>query len=69
LYDGAYVTGISGGLLAACLSNGIACKGLVISTSANIPDPDSIPIAIVTAHLIETVTNSTIKIRITFGAL
>ena len=23
LYDGAYVTGISGGLLAACLSNGL----------------------------------------------
>jgi uncharacterized protein len=39
-YKRAFITGISGGLLAACLSNGIACRGLVIPSSGNIPDPE-----------------------------
>ena len=41
------ITGISGGLLAACLSNGVACRGLLIPTNnANIPDPEGAAILI-----------------------
>jgi uncharacterized protein len=61
LYDGAYVTGISGGLLAACLSNGIACKGLVVPTSANIPDPEG---AAILLESVNTLGNESIKIDV-----
>jgi uncharacterized protein len=34
------VEGISAGLLASCLSNGIKCRGLFIPASNRIPDPE-----------------------------
>jgi uncharacterized protein len=60
-FDGAYVTGISGGLLAACLSNGIACKGLVVPSSANIPDPEG---AAILLESINSLGNESIKINV-----
>jgi predicted ATP-grasp superfamily ATP-dependent carboligase len=61
LYDRAYVTGISGGLLAACLSNGIACKGLVVPTLANIPDPEG---AAILLESVNRLGNEFIKINV-----
>jgi len=61
LYDGAYVTGISGGLLAACLSNGVPCKGLVVPTSANIPDPEG---AAILLESVNSLGNESIKINV-----
>jgi uncharacterized protein len=42
----AFIAGISGGLLAACLSNGIPCTGLLIPSIAGIPDPEGAAILI-----------------------
>jgi uncharacterized protein len=46
-----FIAGISGGLLSSCLSNGIACKALLISASSGIPDPEG------AAILIESISN------------
>ena len=47
LNNATLIVGISGGLLAACLSNSIACTGLLIPTnSTNIPDPEGAAILI-----------------------
>lgn len=35
-----FMEGISAGLLASCLSNGIKCRGLLIPASNSIPDPE-----------------------------
>jgi uncharacterized protein len=35
-----FVEGISAGLLASCLSNGIKCRGLFVRASNSIPDPE-----------------------------
>jgi predicted ATP-grasp superfamily ATP-dependent carboligase len=48
-----FIAGISGGLLSSCLSNGIACKALLISASSGIPDPER------AAILIESIRNIT----------
>lgn len=49
----AFIAGISGGVLSSCLSNGIACKALLISASSGIPDPEG------AAILIESISNIT----------
>jgi uncharacterized protein len=49
----AFIAGISGSLLSSCLSNGIACKALLISASSGIPDPEG------AAILIESISNIT----------
>ena len=36
----AFIGGIAGGLLSACLSNGIACKALLVLATSGIPDPE-----------------------------
>ena len=36
----AFITGISGALLASCLSSGIPCTGILIPSSQGIPDPE-----------------------------
>lgn len=46
----AFIAGISGGLLAACLSNGIPCTGLLIPSIAGIPDPEGAAILIEKAN-------------------
>ncbi|MDQ6723825.1 MAG: PAC2 family protein [Thermoproteota archaeon] len=46
----AIIAGIAGGLLTACLSNGIACKGLIVPATANIPDPEAAAILIETIN-------------------
>lgn len=48
-----FIAGISGGLLSSCLSNGIACKALLIPASSGIPDPEG------AAILIESISNIT----------
>ena len=48
-----FIAGISGGLLSSCLSNGIACKALLISASSGIPEPEG------AAILIESISNIT----------
>jgi uncharacterized protein len=48
-----FIAGIPGGLLSSCLSNGIACKALLISASSGIPDPEA------AAILIESISNIT----------
>lgn len=35
-----FMEGISAGLLASCLSNGIKCRGLLVPASNSIPDPE-----------------------------
>ena len=61
--DVALITGISGGLLAASLSNGIACKGLLISTtsSTSIPDPEG---AAILVEAINNMGNDSLKIDV-----
>jgi uncharacterized protein len=44
--NAAFISGISGGLLSSCLSNGIACKALLITASSGIPDPEGAAILI-----------------------
>jgi uncharacterized protein len=46
----AFIVGIAGGLLAACLSNGIPCTGLFIPTISGIPDPEGAAILIEKAN-------------------
>jgi uncharacterized protein len=46
----AFVAGISGGLLAACLSNGIPCTGLLVPSIAGMPDPEGAAILIEKAN-------------------
>jgi uncharacterized protein len=48
-FENAFIGGISGGLLSACLSNEIPCTALLIPTVAGIPDPEG------AASLIETI--------------
>jgi uncharacterized protein len=40
MFENAYIGGISGGLLSACLSNEIPCTALLIPTTIGIPDPE-----------------------------
>jgi uncharacterized protein len=49
----AFIGGIAGGLLSACLSNGIACKALLVLASSGIPDPEG------AAILLESVAKAT----------
>jgi uncharacterized protein len=42
----AFISGVSGGLLAACLSNRIPCTGLLIPSIGGIPDPEGAAILI-----------------------
>ena len=42
----AYIGGLAGGLLSSCLSNGLACKALLISATRGIPDPEGAAILI-----------------------
>ena len=49
----AFIGGIAGGLLSACLSNGIACKALLVLASSGIPDPEG------AAILLESVAKTT----------
>jgi uncharacterized protein len=46
----AFIAGISGGLLAVCLSNGIPCTGLLVPSIAGIPDPEGAAILIEKAN-------------------
>lgn len=46
----AFIAGISGGLLAACLSNGIPCTGLLVPSTAGIPDPEGAALLIEKAN-------------------
>lgn len=46
----AFIVGVSGGLLAACLSNGIPCTGLLIPSISGIPDPEGASILIEKAN-------------------
>jgi uncharacterized protein len=46
----AFIAGISGGLLAACLSSGIPCTGLLVPSIAGIPDPEGAAILIEKAN-------------------
>lgn len=48
-FENAFIGGISGGLLSACLSNEIPCTALLIPTTIGIPDPEG------AALLIETI--------------
>jgi uncharacterized protein len=48
----AFIGGISGGLLAACLSNGIPCTGILIPSINGIPDPEGAAMLIETANRI-----------------
>jgi uncharacterized protein len=45
-----FVAGISGALLASCLSNGIPCTGILIPAPHGIPDPEGAAILIETAN-------------------
>jgi uncharacterized protein len=40
MFENAYIGGISGGLLSACLSNEIPCTALLVPTTIGIPDPE-----------------------------
>ena len=42
----AFIGGTAGGLLSSCLSNGIACKALLIAATSGIPDPEGAAILI-----------------------
>ena len=46
----AFISGISGGLLASCISNGIPCTGILIPASPGVPDPEGSAILIETAN-------------------
>jgi uncharacterized protein len=49
----AFIGGITGGLLSSCLSNGIACKALLLPATSGIPDPEG------AAILIESISKTT----------
>ena len=46
LFNTAFIGGTAGGLLSSCLSNGIACKALLIAATSGIPDPEGAAILI-----------------------
>ena len=48
-FNTAFIGGTAGGLLASCLSNGIACKALLIAATSGIPDPEGAAILIESA--------------------
>jgi uncharacterized protein len=50
--DTIFVAGISGGILASCLSSRISCKGLFIQTPSSIPDPEGAAILLQTLNTI-----------------
>ena len=54
-----FVAGISGGLLASCLSSRISCKGLLIQTPSAIPDPEG---AAILLEALNTISKDLIKI-------
>ncbi len=56
----AFIGGIAGGLLSACLSNGIACKALLVFASSGIPDPEGA--AILLESVAKTTNDQTLKI-------
>jgi uncharacterized protein len=56
----AFIGGIAGGLLSACLSNGIACKALLVFASSGIPDPEGA--AILLESVAKTANDETLKI-------
>jgi uncharacterized protein len=56
----AFIGGIAGGLLSACLSNGIACKALLVLASSGIPDPEGA--AILLESVAKTSNDQTLKI-------
>ena len=56
----AFIGGIAGGLLSACLSNGIACKALLVLASSGIPDPEGA--AILLESVAKTTNEETLKI-------
>jgi uncharacterized protein len=56
----AFIGGIAGGLLSACLSNGIACKALLVVASSGIPDPEGA--AILLESVAKTTKDQTLKI-------
>ena len=56
----AFIGGIAGGLLSACLSNGIACKALLVLASSGIPDPEGA--AILLESVAKTTNDQTLKI-------
>lgn len=45
-----FVEGVSGGLLASCLSNGIKCKGIFVPSPNKMPDPEGAAILIDTIN-------------------
>lgn len=45
-FNTAFIGGTAGGLLSSCLSNGIACKALLIAATSGIPDPEGAAILI-----------------------
>ena len=48
-FNTAFIGGTAGGLLSSCLSNGIACKALLIAATSGIPDPEGAAILIESA--------------------
>jgi uncharacterized protein len=56
----AFIGGIAGGLLSACLSNGIACKALLVLASSGIPDPEGA--AILLESVAKTTNDQSLKI-------
>lgn len=56
----AFIGGIVGGILSSCLSNGIACKALLISAARRIPDPEGA--AIIIESLSKITNNESLKI-------
>ena len=57
----AFISGVSGGLLAACLSNRIPCTALLIPSITGIPDPEGAAILI---EKINELTNNPFKIDV-----
>src|ERR671910_403195 len=45
-FNTAFIGGTAGGLLSSCLSNGVACKALLIAATSGIPDPEGAAILI-----------------------
>lgn len=45
-FNTAFIGGTAGGLLSSCLSNGLACKALLIAATSGIPDPEGAAILI-----------------------
>ncbi|MDQ3840483.1 MAG: PAC2 family protein [Thermoproteota archaeon] len=45
-FNTAFIGGTAGGLLSSCLSNGLACKAVLIAATSGIPDPEGAAILI-----------------------